>query len=340
MLAMKTFVSTVRKTTCLAAGLIFAAATVAQGYKIDFFTFDSAAGTSTGDGYSLTGGISQEGAAQISGEGYTLNGGFSPVPITGTPPLESVTIFDNTEGSANGGFGVTATTWLASRFCLGSKAYDLDSVSLLLNSQDFSGAAGPPSSVRLQIYSNDPVSGKPSVSVGVIMNLSSLTNPITPPRGHGLVKWTPATPFALSSNTCYWAVLSRESGGNIGQIGSFTMPTGDAGTFGTSSSSDAGATWGSPGDSSNNKMLILGTASETTPGLAITSVEKIGSDLKLSFTSAAGKEYVIQSRDGLSSGTWIDSPGAPTAGTGSPVDVTLPNAFARSSQFYRVKIIQ
>jgi hypothetical protein len=65
----------------------------------------------------------------------------------------SLTIFDNTTGSVNGGFGATETTWLAGKICVGSQGYTLDSLSLLLNSQDFSGAAGPPSTVRLQIYS-------------------------------------------------------------------------------------------------------------------------------------------------------------------------------------------
>src|SRR5262249_43677003 len=94
----------------------------------------------------------------------------------------SVTIFDNTNGSENGGIGVTETTWLAGRFCLGAQSFSLDSLSVFLNSQDFSGQAGPPSSVRLQVYSSDPVSGKPSVSTGVIMNLADLIDPITPPK--------------------------------------------------------------------------------------------------------------------------------------------------------------
>ncbi len=171
----------------------------------------------------------------------------------------SQTLFDNTAGSDNGGIAVTETSWLASKFCTGSQLYTLDSLSLLLDSQDFSGATGPPSSVRLQIYSSDTVHDKPSTSVGVVMNLFGLTNPISPPQGYGLVKWTPATSFLLSANTCYWAVLSREGGGNIGEIASFTSPTGALATLGACRSADGGTTWQAADPGYNFKMVISGT---------------------------------------------------------------------------------
>ena len=147
---------------------------------------------------------------------------------TGAAGASPVTIFDNTSGSVNGGLGVTATTWLASKFCLGSQPYGLESVSLLLNNQDSSGGAGPPCTVQLHIYSNNPANGKPAADTGLIMNLSGLTNPITLLNGQQLVKWTPATPFSLLADTCYWAVLSAEDGKRMGQISSFTPPTGAA----------------------------------------------------------------------------------------------------------------
>lgn len=186
--------------------------------------------------------------------------------IRGTPvqpPVQdTIAIFDNTNGSDNGGFGVTATTWIAGRFCLGSQAYELDSLSMLLSNGSSTGQLEGSSMVRLQIYSNDPVSGKPSTSAGVIMNLSGLTNPIT--ISTRMVKWTPATPFRLSANACYWAVLSRDEGGAIGPIASFTMPTGDAGALGVIRSVDGGATWQTPDTASNLKMLIEGTPVPTT----------------------------------------------------------------------------
>ncbi|HEV8544123.1 MAG TPA: choice-of-anchor R domain-containing protein, partial [Verrucomicrobiae bacterium] len=168
----------------------------------------------------------------------------------------SLPIFDNSGGGDNGGIGFTETSWLASRFCLGAQAFDLDSLSMLLSNGSSTGQTGDPSTVRLQIFANDPVSGKPSVNTGVIMNLSGLTNPIT--ISTRLVKWTPATPFRLSPNTCYWAVLSREGGGAIGLIASFSTPTGAAAALGKAQSNDAGVTWGID-PSFNFKMRIEGT---------------------------------------------------------------------------------
>ena len=176
-----------------------------------------------------------------------------------------MTIFDNTTGSVNGGFGATETTWLAGKICVGSQAYTLDSLSLLLNSQDFSGAAGPPSNVRLQIYSHDALHDKPLASTAVIMNLISHTNPVALLNGQELVKWSPVTPFQLEPNTCYWAVLSGEGGANIGEIASATPPTGAIATLGASRSADGGTTWQVTDPGYNFKMLIQGKPAVTPP---------------------------------------------------------------------------
>jgi len=71
--------------------------------------------------------------------------------------------------------------------------------------------------------------------------------------------------------------------------------------------------------------------------LRITAVEKFGSDLRLSFTSLAGTNYVIQSRADLSSGTWATLVGTANSGTGGIVQQTLTNALAVAQQFYRVQ---
>jgi hypothetical protein len=312
--------------------LLLTATASAQNYTLDSSSI-GIGGTSTGGGYSLSGGISLTGAGQLSGGGYTVEAGFWTIPLANEP----ATIFDNTTGSANGGSGVTATTWLASRFCLGSQSYQLDSVSLLLNSQDFSGGAGPPSTVRLQIYASDPVTGKPSTNTGLIMNLSSHTNPVALLRGQQLVRWTNATPFTLAADTCYWAVLSRESGGNIGQIASFARPTGDAGAFGASVSANAGATWGTPTDSSNNKMLIRGSPVSAPADLTVTAIRISSSDLHFSYMAGAGHGYVIESRTDLVTGEWAEVPGTTSTGDGTLLEVTIPDAFVQPRQFYRVK---
>ena len=313
-------------------GVLLISVASAQDYTIESSSIGSG-GTGTGGGYSLSSGISLTGAGQLSGGGYTMDAGFWSIPPAGQP----TTIFDNTTGSANGGSGVTVTTWLASRFCLGSQPYQLDSVSLLLNSQDFSGGAGPPSTVRLQIFESDPVTGKPSNNTGLIMTLSSHTNPVALLRGQQLVRWTNAGPFTLSAGTCYWAVLSRESGGNIGQIASSTRPTGVAGTFGASLSTDAGATWRTPAEFSNHKMLVEGTLAVVAEELVLTAIAISGSDLRFSYPAMAGRGYLIESRTDLVTGEWTEVPGTGITGGGSVYQVTISISQAGSQGFYRVK---
>ena len=110
-----------------------------------------------------------------TGGSFSLKGGFWSLFDVPAPRVP-ITIFDNTNGILNGVSLVTTTTWLASKFCLGSKPYQLDSVAMLLGVPGFDVCT---STVRLQIFSNDPASGKPSASTGVIMNLSGMTNPVS-----------------------------------------------------------------------------------------------------------------------------------------------------------------
>jgi len=196
-------------------------------------------------------------------------------------------------------------------------------------------------SVGLQIYSNDPATGKPLADTGIIMNLFGATNPITLPISfiQAPITWIPATPFMLEPDTCYWAVLSVESGATVGESASFSLPTGAATAYGRTSSADAGVTWGTPDTGSNRKMLITGIPVSIVPDLSITAVERIGDDLRLSFTTVAGNNYALQSRADLASGDWVTVPGVSAAGTGSTVQFTLSNAFAQPQQFYRVKIV-
>jgi len=71
--------------------------------------------------------------------------------------------------------------------------------------------------------------------------------------------------------------------------------------------------------------------------LRITATEKLGNDLRLSFTSQTGTNYVIQSRAELSSGAWATLNGTTNSGTGGTVQQTLTNALAAAQQFYRVQ---
>ena len=190
----------------------------------------------------------------------SLSGFIAAVP----PTVAATTIFDNTTGIFNGVIDVTPTRWLAGRFCVGPQPYALDSVSLLLNS------ANPNrphiSSVRLQIYSQ--TNNRPFARTGPMLHLSGSTNPITLGLADTLVAWTPAAPFHLSAHTCYWVVLSVDSGDVVYATLSQTQPAGDAAALGWDVSSNAGATWGAPTLFHNLKMRIEGTAIPT-PLLAV-----------------------------------------------------------------------
>ncbi len=308
--------------------------TSAQSYSIDRFTIAGGGGTSTGGTFALSGTSGQSEAGRMSDSRYTIEGGFWSFPDANSPAVAPITIFDNTRGIFNGTSFVTTTTWLASKFCLGPQAYQLDSVASPLSVAGFNVRT---SSVRLQIFSNDPASGKPSASTGVIMNLSGMTNPIPLRPDETMVKWTPATPFTLVANRCYWAVLSIESGASVWLAGSATMPTGDAGTFGRVGSTDAGVTWGAPDTFHNGIMLIRGTAAASPPALVVSAVSISGSELRFSFPTSAGQTYAIESRAGLASDAWTEVPGTRQTSAGAAFEVSLPIRQSQPQQFFRVK---
>ena len=73
--------------------------------------------------------------------------------------------------------------------------------------------------------------------------------------------------------------------------------------------------------------------------LRIIALEKLGNDLRLSFTSVAGQNYIIQSRADLGSGTWTDLPGTSASGTGQTIEVVLTSLLGQRQQFYRVQVV-
>jgi hypothetical protein len=74
-----------------------------------------------------------------------------------------------------------------------------------------------------------------------------------------------------------------------------------------------------------------------TPSILITAVERIGQDLRLSFSSAVGNNYALQSRADLFSGTWTPVPNTMQTGTGGTLQQTLTNAFSQPQQLYRIQ---
>jgi len=322
----------------LASGALlgFTALTCAQSYSIDWHVIAGGGGPSTGGVFAVSGTSGQPEAGRMSDSRFVIEGGFWSLPATDPSTVEPITIFDNTHGTFNGASFVTTTTWLASKFCLGPQPYQLDSVASPLSVAGFDVRM---SSVRLQVYSNDPVSGKPSSSTGVIMNLSGMTNPISLRPDETMVTWTPAAPFTLVANRCYWAVLSIESGASVWLAGSATMPTGDAGAFGRVGSTDAGVTWGVPDTFHNGKMLIRGTASAPSPALVVNAVSITGNELRFSFPASSGQSYVIESRVVLDAGAWAEVAGTRQTSAGAAFEVSLPIRQSQPQQFYRVKQI-
>jgi len=79
---------------CLACAGLFALATQAQQYSIDWFRVSGGGGTSTGDVYAVSGTIGQPDAGMaMSGGSYSLTGGFwSLIAVVQTPGLPNLTI--------------------------------------------------------------------------------------------------------------------------------------------------------------------------------------------------------------------------------------------------------
>jgi hypothetical protein len=321
----------------LAAALISATAALAQSYSIPWHNIDGGGGTSTGGGYSLSGTIGQPDAGRMSGGGYSLAGGFWSLASEATPGAPTI-LFDNSNGSFNGQQAASTNSWLAGKFCLGSQAYTLDSVTLFLNSGDISGRPHE-STVLLQIFSSLPVTGRPFTDSGPTMILSGTTNPITLASGNVSTpfKWIPAAPFTLQADECYWAVLSVESGAIAYQHVTVATPTGPAGTLGRSYSPNAGVSWVPADVTSNYKMLIMGTAAAPNPALMVTAVSVEGSDLRFTLATTAGRIYAIESRAGLASGAWEEVPGTRQTSAGAAFEMSLPILETQPLQFFRVK---
>ncbi len=328
--------------SCGLGTLLVAAATSAQNYSIDSFCIDSGGGISRDGVFAVSGTIRRPEAEPMTGGGYAVSGELQSIiaaPATDDNANPSTTIFDNTGGSSNGYESATPNNWLAEKFCVGTQSYSLDSLTLLLVSGDNNGEPRL-RTVRLRIYSNDPVAGKPAVDTGVIMNLAEATNPITLPISftEAPIKWKPAARFILAPNQCYWAVLSTDIG-IVSEPASSTMPTGDAASLGRASSPDAGVTWPNLDPGTTRKMLIQGTASPAPQELTITAVSLSGTELRFSFPATAGRSYVIESRPDLAAGAWAEVPGTRTTSSGATLQLIVPIALAQPQEFYRVRML-
>lgn len=69
----------------------------------------------------------------------------------------------------------------------------------------------------------------------------------------------------------------------------------------------------------------------------ITRLERFGSDLRVSFTSAVGRSYVIQTSSDLQPDSWSDLSGVPISATGSTSQITLNLVSGERHRFFRLK---
>jgi len=324
--------------TLSAALTLLGATALAQPFSIDLAVIAGGGNTGAGEGFALSGTVAQSSITRMSDGRYLMEGGFWSVLEPKVPAGESMTIFDNSDGSFAGQGFASGPVWQASRFCLGSQPFTLDSLALFLGSRDL----GNPPSVRLLIYSDAAVADQPFADTGLVMNLAGESNPITFTALAGTteraVTWTPAAAFVLAPNTCYWAVLVVDSG-EVLLKSTGTTPTGAAAAFGSASSSNAGVTWGSADPTSNRKMRIRGIPSTAGEEFRISFGSFAGSGLGIRFSGIPGQRYVIESRGDLATGEWADVPGTPHTGDGTVQQVTIARAFQERQQFYRVKLL-
>jgi hypothetical protein len=140
----------------------------------------------------------------------------------------TVVVSDNITGVATGGTeAVTGSTWLAASFATGDAAYQLDSVTLLLDNS-VAGAA------VVAIYSDG--GQQPGSLVGTLNSPSSYLGP--------LVETTfTASGITLSADSTYWAVLYAPSGQFDWAWASSDSGTGAGFTDTWASSTDAGNSW-------------------------------------------------------------------------------------------------
>ena len=94
-----------------------------------------------------------------------------------------------------------------------------------------------------------------------------------------------------------------------------------------------------PFDDPTIPNAIIGDASDIgayEAGVRVVTANRLGNDLRLSFTTILGRNYQVQNRASLVSDDWGTLPGT-VAGNGGIVPVTITNAFSEPRHFYRVR---
>ncbi len=72
-------------------------------------------------------------------------------------------------------------------------------------------------------------------------------------------------------------------------------------------------------------------------GVSVAAAAVAGDSLQLSFTSVAGKAYLLESREELATGGWKTVPGTVSVGTGGTLEIQVPGVFDQPQSFFRVR---
>lgn len=330
----------------ISIGLLFSASAFSQSYSIDWFALDGSGGASSGGDFDLSGSSGQSDATTtMTGGDYALVGGYWSSPPADTSPsgLFERNLIANPDaesgaGSISGYDVVPVPNWTTrSNFTV--TAYGVSS-SLpwpgpIFGTNIFTGGPDNPSSSATQII--DVSAGSAETDSGMAQfELGGWFGGFSSQNDHSSLT---ATFLTVSSNA-----LATVTIGNILAVdrtnvtSTLFCTTNNAVPIGTRTIQlllSMTRTEGSYNDGSADHLsLVLHLPAAS---LRITSVEKIGNNLRLSLTSVSGQNYVLQSRGDLSSGTWTTLSDISLSGTGGTIQQTLTNAFIQPKQFYRVQ---
>ncbi len=156
--------------------------------------------------------------------------------------------------------------------------------------------------------------------------------------GYSIQKFTPdgvSSVFASSGLNATWG-LAFDRAGNLYAANS------GANTIQKFKPDGTGSVFASTGLHSPTFITFTHLSSDVgapPPGLRITAAENIGNELRLTLNSVAGRRYEIESLTDVPARTWEVFPGATISSAAGTVQITIPIAFDRLHQFYRVHVL-
>lgn len=300
----------------------------AQSYAIDWHAI-GAGGTSTGGVYSVSATIGEVAAGQMSGGNYTMDSGFW---VAAAPEL-----------IVNGSFENTGNTFVADVYGLMSlpaastniPGWTTTTAELAwVNNMNTFGAATPfgAQSLELTGYHDGPpyagVTQTTSTTPGQNYRLTLSLGSNADYPGAGGQKSVSVCASSVCTNLTF---IPTNTSGNQWGLVAFNFTANSTSTVVTITGLVASGIY----LGLDNVSVMPDFATPVSPPRII-AVEKLGSDLRLSFTSATGKNYAIQSRATVESGEWTTLVGTTNAGTGGMVQTTVTNALTQPQQCYRV----